>query len=65
MRLLCRGTTTTVAQLSSRMRGMALVTEDRDPEIESDSGRGPVVLVLDSVTQALPWESMPGLKAQK
>lgn len=65
VRLLCRGTTTTVAQLSSRMRGMALETEDRDPEIKADSGRDPVMLVLDSVTQALPWESMPGLMAQK
>ena len=65
VRLLCRGTTTTVAQLSSRMRGMALETEDCDPEITADSGRDPVVLVLDSITQALPWESMPALRAQK
>ena len=30
-----------------------------------DVARGPVVLVLDGELQALPWESVPGLRSQR
>ena len=58
------------------MRGLAL----EEAEVRSQSragpnpkpspddlatGRQPVVLVLDSALQSLPWESLPRLKAQR
>ena len=56
------------------MRGLALEeAEARSqsragpaaPPDDLATGRQPVVLVLDSALQSLPWESLPALKAQR
>jgi len=53
--------------LANQMRGLAL--EEREgksaPEPVREVERGPVLLVLDSMLQCLPWESLPGLKSQR
>lgn len=62
----CRGSEVTeLGELASRMRGMALDESEERQEPVGTVERSPVLLVLDSVLQGLPWESLPGLRGQR
>ena len=71
--VLHRGGATEMGELASRMRGLALERAVGVPQgdgEEEEEGRKAmerlaVVLVLDAQLQALPWESLPGLRDQR